>query len=461
MRRCTIHWDAVPETIIGNTLWGQETAQEAYQNVDQRLMDALFQKSSTPPVKGKKKKAPQLEASNLKGGKNAVVALLDLKRASNVEIMLSQIQDADGKRLAVDEVARAITEMDATHLTEGNLEQLLKNIPLEDDLGTVRAYKEQGGEIAALGRAEQLFLALAGTPRLRQKLMALQFKLVFQAQQLAQLRRKLEQVRGACALVHHSEKIHKLLQTVLAVGNVLNRGKRPARGIKLGSLVKLADTRSFDGKTTLLHYLVAIVQNSGDPENLLGVTAELRPVYGARRMTLGSLDDELAGLKKGLASLSMELEGGPCPGAGGDGQGGFHSEASGIVGGLEELARQAHAAFRGMAQYYGESPHDAAADSDEPERLLSTLFGFLDLVEKARGDTRKVQAAKEAAKALQGEAGGAAQPPVPPPPLPPPPALKCPPPPPPVARPRPPGSAPGAPPSPPPPPPPPLPSPAF
>ena len=350
MRRRTIHWDAVPETIIGNTLWGQETAQEAYQNVDQRLMDALFQKSSTPPVKGKKKKAPQLEASNLKGGKNAVVALLDLKRASNVEIMLSQIQDADGKRLAVDEVARAITEMDATHLTEGNLEQLLKNIPLEDELGTVRAYKEQGGEIAALGRAEQLFLALAGTPRLRQKLVALQFKLVFQAQQLAQLRRKLEQVRGACALVHHSEKIHKLLQTVLAVGNVLNRGKRPARGIKLGSLVKLADTRSFDGKTTLLHYLVAIVQNSGDPENLLGVTAELRPVYGARRMTLGSLDDELAGLKKGLASLSMELEGGPCPGAGGDGQGGFHSEASGIFGGLEELARQAHAAFRGMAQ---------------------------------------------------------------------------------------------------------------
>ena len=435
MRRRTIHWDAVPETIIGNTLWGQETAQEAYQNVDQRLMDALFQKSSTPPVKGKKKKAPHLDASNLKGGKNTVVALLDLKRASNVEIMLSQIQAADGKRLAVGEAARAITEMDTTNLTEGNLEQLLKNIPVEDELRAVRAYREQGGEVEALGRAEQFFLALAGTPRLRQKLVALQFKIVFQAQQ-GELRRKLEQVRGACALVHHSEKIHKLLQTVLAVGNVLNRGKHPARGIKLGSLVKLADTRSFDGKTTLLHYLVAIVQNSGDPENLLGLTAELRPVYGARRMTLGSLDDELAGLKKGLASLSVELEGEP--GAGGGGLGGFHSEASGVVGNLEEMACQAHAAFRGMAQYYGESAHDAAADSDEPERLLSTLFGFLDLVEKARGDTRKVQAAKEAAKALQGEAGAAGAappPPAPPPPLPhpPPPPPPSPPPPPPPA----------------------------
>merc|ERR1711903_222403 len=115
------------------------TAQEAYRSVDLRLMDALSQKASTPPVKGKKQgdSGQNTESSNLKGSKNAVVALLDLKRASNVEIMLSQIQAADGKRLGVAEAARAVTVMDTTNLTEGNVEQLLKNVPLDDELRTV------------------------------------------------------------------------------------------------------------------------------------------------------------------------------------------------------------------------------------------------------------------------------------------------------------------------------------
>lgn len=46
-------------------------------------------------------------------------------------------------------------------------------------------------------------------------------------------------------------------------GNTLNSGRKPPQGgIKLSSLRKLADTRSFDGRTTLVHYLVALLSQS-------------------------------------------------------------------------------------------------------------------------------------------------------------------------------------------------------
>ena len=44
---------------------------------------------------------------------------------------------------------------------------------------------------------------------------------------------------------------------VLAVGNTLNSSKAPVLGFRIESLQKLIDTRSFDGKTTLLHYIVS------------------------------------------------------------------------------------------------------------------------------------------------------------------------------------------------------------
>ena len=63
--------------------------------------------------------------------------------------------------------------------------------------------------------------------------------------------------------VQTSPQLRLLLHTVLQLGNTLNAGRRPpSSGIRLSSLRKLADTRSFDGSTTLVHYLVALLSQS-------------------------------------------------------------------------------------------------------------------------------------------------------------------------------------------------------
>ena len=70
---------------------------------------------------------------------------------------------------------------------------------------------------------------------------------------LARIVAALDQLRASPAL-------RLLLHTALRLGNTLNAGRKaPQRGIRLASLRKLADTRSMDGSTTLMHYLVALL----------------------------------------------------------------------------------------------------------------------------------------------------------------------------------------------------------
>lgn len=60
-----------------------------------------------------------------------------------------------------------------------------------------------------------------------------------------------------------SRRLRRVLELVLALGNYMNRGARGnASGFRLASLNRLADTKSSQSKgTTLLHYLVEILQN--------------------------------------------------------------------------------------------------------------------------------------------------------------------------------------------------------
>jgi len=56
------------------------------------------------------------------------------------------------------------------------------------------------------------------------------------------------------------QELHALLQIVLDIGNALNAGtsKGNAVGFKLSTLLKLAELKAADKKTTLLHYVVDV-----------------------------------------------------------------------------------------------------------------------------------------------------------------------------------------------------------
>jgi hypothetical protein len=70
----------------------------------------------------------------------------------------------------------------------------------------------------------------------------------------------------ACEELRHSRLFKKLLEAVLKTGNRMNDGtfRGGAQAFKLDTLLKLADVKGVDGKTTLLHFVVQeIIRSEG------------------------------------------------------------------------------------------------------------------------------------------------------------------------------------------------------
>ena len=73
-------------------------------------------------------------------------------------------------------------------------------------------------------------------------------------------------LKSSCDAVRDSKELKALMQIVLDVGNALNSGtaKGNAVGFKLSTLLKLAELKAMDKKTTLLHFVVDVVRSRED-----------------------------------------------------------------------------------------------------------------------------------------------------------------------------------------------------
>ena len=78
-----------------------------------------------------------------------------------------------------------------------------------------------------------------------------------------------------------SLKLKKLLAIILRVGNQLNHGNE-AHAFTLESLLKLNQSKAFDRKTTILHYLVTLV--SRNDESLLRFKDDINSIVRAEKI---------------------------------------------------------------------------------------------------------------------------------------------------------------------------------
>lgn len=436
---------------------------DAEANIDQDALKGLFSQSKIAEKERRARDAAaKSPAASAPSSSSGFVSLLDLKRGSNIEIMLSQIKPT------LEEIARAVATLDDAAMDEESVGYMIKYLPTSDEVESVRLYD---GDPDRLGKAERYFRALVAVPGYESKLRALQFKQGFRAA-VFQIREWTRVVECASRELRGSARMGRLMALVLNLGNALNANRGVARGFTLSSLPKLLDTRSFDGTTTLLHYLVAHLESRD--EELLSFAAELPHLERAARLTFAMVEEELAPLGGGLAALETELEAAEARakvldardaakreaasrrrvefatrmarGSPRDVLGSFddeeeerreaeeearraeeeaaeradaknerdfreslrefHATASRT---LEECATNLEAAkgsFRNLATYFGE---DAAKikTHQEPERLAKVVRDFSGLITAARKDRRKVDAAAASAKA--GEDGEGAK----------------------------------------------------
>ncbi|GER35880.1 formin-like protein [Striga asiatica] len=135
-------------------------------------------------------------------------------------------------------------------------------VPTKEEEAKLTDHK---GKMSELGSAEKLVKAMLEVPFAFSRIEAMLYRETFQ-DEILHLRKSFSMLEEACKELRSSRLFLKLLEAVLKTGNRMNVGtiRGGAKAFKLDALLKLADIKGKDGKTTLLHFVVReIVRSEG------------------------------------------------------------------------------------------------------------------------------------------------------------------------------------------------------
>lgn len=289
----TVHWDALPQERLENTVWATGSSCEL-QSEELQQLESLFTAKPTKQV------VKAVGAST--AGKKKAVALLDGKRANNIAIALAQFKnfERDGDWGSLCE---AVMRQDESDLNVDKLDALTDNLPTDAEARKVGGFR---GNLKELGKAERFVFSIQEYPRFQARLDAFSFKLHFQARAKSLLERA-GIVESAAMEIKQSEGLAFILKQMLVIGNIMNQGTRQgqASGITLESLLKLIHTRGADKKTTVLDYVITLCMDKGQ-EGLLEFPADFKSLTKATRISAREVTRELRELHKKIATLDKE-----------------------------------------------------------------------------------------------------------------------------------------------------------
>uniref|UniRef100_A0A8C3CT23 Diaphanous related formin 3 n=1 Tax=Cairina moschata TaxID=8855 RepID=A0A8C3CT23_CAIMO len=224
--------------------------------------------------------------------------VLDPKIAQNLSIFLGSF------RVPYEEIKMMILEVDETQLSESMIQNLIKHLPEQEQLNALSKFKS---EYNNLSEPEQFGIVMSNVKRLRPRLSAILFKLQFE-EQVNNIKPDIMAVSAACEEIKKSKSFSKLLELVLLMGNYMNAGSRNAQtfGYNLSSLCKLKDTKSADQKTTLLHFLVEVCEESY--QDVLNFTEDFQHLDKASKVSAENLEKSLKHMERQLQQLEKDLQ---------------------------------------------------------------------------------------------------------------------------------------------------------
>lgn len=383
-----LHFPKIPGARIPGTIW-ETVGSSTNTKVNAGELEALFRLKDTGKAQASTTSEGVSSGALLQDDK---VRFFDSKRANNIGIMMSQFKGVDVLGLV-----SAIRRCDETILNLERVTQLHKFCPNEEEEALLVAYE---GPLDKLGKVELFFLNLLAVPRLRIRLEAMKFKLIFD-EVACDVFTRLDAVTAASREVSASKSLVSVLGLVLAMGNYMNYGSfqvTESRGFDLTFLTRLEDTKSINDKTTFLHYLASVMEREGLTESLVD---DLRSVEAAALVAFDPTVAELAALKQGLALIMKEVALAEKEGSCGDEFSTvfkeFHSIAMGIVQDCESRVDAVRNAMGVLRAKFGLTPTVTI------EEIFAVLSNFLLGVQKcakdnARDENMKRAAEKKAAK---------------------------------------------------------------
>ena len=385
------HWSTIPAGDCSSTLWKTHTDDKVHLDVDE--LQAQFNNNKPKPAGGVGGAGsdPQAAmaaamASAGKSNKKEVIELIDGKRSYQCNIALARFKMTHAA------IRDALLAMDDKVLDEDKLTSLQKIVPTPEEIEAVRDFEGKEDE---LGITEQFFRCIASVPNVGVRVDLFLFKLRFDSV-VDEIDSQLVVCEKLVQLLRSDEKLHKILQIVLKLGNYLNGGtsKGGAYGFKLDTLNKLKNTKSGDGQYTLLHYLITLVAHSNEYKSLRAAIDELLPLQAAVRVESSVLATEVSKVSSAHTKLKQQLQAVPQVAADrfhrimND----FDTVLSVRAKSLSERLQTLNGEVRETAVWYGE------AEGMKMEELFAVFTTFVnDWVEGERYiEQKKMQAEKEA-----------------------------------------------------------------
>ncbi|KAL6845974.1 hypothetical protein ACP4OV_023422 [Aristida adscensionis] len=175
--------------------------------------------------------------------------VLDRKKSLEIAMWLRALG------LTKEEVCKALLDGQVQGLGMGQLKPLLKLAPSREEEIKLKQCREDA--LLKLGPAESLLKELLKIPFAFKRVEALLYITNFDSE-VCHLKTCFKTLEAACEELRGSRMFHKILDVILKTGNHMNAGtsRGNAHAFKLDTLLNLVHTKSTDGETTLLHFVL-------------------------------------------------------------------------------------------------------------------------------------------------------------------------------------------------------------
>ncbi|XP_063806845.1 FH2 domain-containing protein 1-like [Pseudophryne corroboree] len=289
------NWDALPaERVLGGRNLWTCGPQGTSLHIDVTHMEELFgQREETRKPRGPR----SFRAQTLRGVTEHEVALLDSKKSMNLGIFLKQFKRP--VQVMVEDIRRGV----GSNFGADKLGELQRLLPEKDEVKRLRAFK---GDRSQLSDPELFMVMLVELPSFSQRLQVMILKEEF-FPQLNSLKQSVEIQTVAATELLQCEELHVIIHLVLKAGNYMNAGgyAGSAMGFRMGSLLKLADTKANKPGMNLMHFVAREVERNN--VSLLNFPEKLPHISQASRIVSQEVESDLEILTQRLQSTKEAL----------------------------------------------------------------------------------------------------------------------------------------------------------
>lgn len=382
------NWKAIiPQKLSENAFW-VKCQEDKLASED--ILAGLSAKFSSKPVKSADKDLVD-RPTNTK--KNVVdLRVLDGKSAQNLLILLG----GSLKHLSHEQIKLCILRCDTSVLDSNIIQQLIQYLPPPDQLKRLQEIKNTGDELSG---AEKFAATLGDIKRLVPRLHSINFKLCV-ADMVQDVKPDIVAGTAACEEVKTSRKFAKILELILLFGNYMNSNSKngQAFGFEISFLTKLTNTKDFENKQTLLHYIVDTVESKF--VELINFGEELPHVERAARVSLENIQKTMHQMTTSLKNLKSDLENSKVPQSPDDKfvdvMGDFALQCNVQVEVLMKMKIKMENLYKDVGEYF-------AFDTNKypMEEFFSDIKTFKELFSQAHRENVKIREEEEKARRIR------------------------------------------------------------